>query len=645
MEPRTTPSHDVQKKPLRLWPGIAIVILQWLLRYGLSVIMPDQSTVGILAGVAGGVAVGVAIGVAIGVAFGVAVGVSIILFLFRIPFYPLEAVLQWLLYSLQVVFKKRTLRFAPVRYHDLCYIPQPFLADHIILDIPVDPALVRDTLDICDRVPGQRKVRAKVLPHLQAHELAQAVAEKNFAAAAELRGEWLPGREGAPPLLLCLADTARYFQAAAAAQLPYHRLDHLKKAAGALDACDARCVEAEGSRLARALRPSLASWRETLEELRAATEKEAADILPNPFRTAQPLQPGEGLEVFKGREEVIKNIAGLLHGHTAAIALLAPRRCGKTSLLNMLPVMLPDTLCVLFDLQDNPVDSPAAFFRALDERVRDAARREGMEGVPALAESPSPQPLSQGERGLPPSPSGRGVGGEGINGPFEAARAWFEALDRFAQAQERRILLCIDEFERLETLFPGERRELLQLMGLFRATIQHRSHLRLLVSGVAPFDELDAIWSDHFINLREVHLGHLQHDAAVELLCRPIPEFPADAVPAAVAERIFQRTGGQPFLLQMYGSNLINRLNEAGRKQTRADDVEAVEEQVLNEATNYFRNVTHAPPAARAALEALAAGAAVAFEKTEQRWLLRRGLITPDNALSIPVLGRWLREA
>jgi outer membrane protein assembly factor BamB len=57
MDPQATLSRKDQKKPLRLWPGIVIVILQWLLRYGLSIIMPDQATVGILAGVAGGVAI------------------------------------------------------------------------------------------------------------------------------------------------------------------------------------------------------------------------------------------------------------------------------------------------------------------------------------------------------------------------------------------------------------------------------------------------------------------------------------------------------------------------------------------------------------------------------------------------------------
>jgi len=160
-------------------------------------------------------------------------------------------------------------------------------------------------------------------------------------------------------------------------------------------------------------------------------------------------------------------------------------------LLKMLSILLPDAICVFFDLQSNPVDSPANFFKALAQCAQEDAERR----LP-----------------LPPLPEGT---------PFEAGRQWLESLEQLAKQHQRRILICIDEFERLETLFPGERRELLQLMGLFRATIQHRQYVRLLVSGVAPFDELDSLWSDHFINLREVRIGYLEQPAAIELLTQP----------------------------------------------------------------------------------------------------------------------------
>ncbi|MEI6669882.1 MAG: PQQ-binding-like beta-propeller repeat protein [Acidobacteriota bacterium] len=45
------------QKPLRLWPGVTIVALQWLVRFAVPAVMPDAQLVGVIGGVLGGVAV------------------------------------------------------------------------------------------------------------------------------------------------------------------------------------------------------------------------------------------------------------------------------------------------------------------------------------------------------------------------------------------------------------------------------------------------------------------------------------------------------------------------------------------------------------------------------------------------------------
>ena len=44
----------IRQKPLRLWPGIVIVLLQWLLRYGIPIVIPGAITIGVFGGLVGG---------------------------------------------------------------------------------------------------------------------------------------------------------------------------------------------------------------------------------------------------------------------------------------------------------------------------------------------------------------------------------------------------------------------------------------------------------------------------------------------------------------------------------------------------------------------------------------------------------------
>jgi outer membrane protein assembly factor BamB len=50
-------NRSTLRKPLRLWPGVAIVALQWLLRFALPVIWPDGSGVAVLGALACGLAI------------------------------------------------------------------------------------------------------------------------------------------------------------------------------------------------------------------------------------------------------------------------------------------------------------------------------------------------------------------------------------------------------------------------------------------------------------------------------------------------------------------------------------------------------------------------------------------------------------
>ena len=54
METNTSVIEQTQKKQLRLWPGIVIVILQWIVRFVIPAVLPEATAIGVLGGVVGG---------------------------------------------------------------------------------------------------------------------------------------------------------------------------------------------------------------------------------------------------------------------------------------------------------------------------------------------------------------------------------------------------------------------------------------------------------------------------------------------------------------------------------------------------------------------------------------------------------------
>jgi serine/threonine protein kinase len=473
-----------------------------------------------------------------------------------------------------------------------------------------------DQTAVLRKAPDQRR-DPDTIARAQSRELQEILVRRDFESAVSMRGKWLPGIEGATSELIGFSEAARYLGAAQGAVSPHVRIEHLKRADKVLFSVGNQLLADSTSAASRHLPEALEKWKSYTRDLLAATQEKAASELPNPFRAGQPLRPDQGRSVFRGRTALVRSMEAILADtdQNSSLALLGPRRCGKTSLLQMLPAILPDCACVFFDLQDNPVSSVDEFFRALQRRAQEQVRAQRRLDIPGL-------------------PAGS---------TFESATQWLDELDRLPDVN--RFLLCIDEFERLESLFPGDRRDLLRLMGLFRATIQHRNKVRLLVSGVAPFEELGPLWNDHFINVRELRIGHLDESTSIELLSAPIPEFPPNAVPPDIARQIFRRTAGQPYLLQLFGALLVNRLNSEERTTAVLDDVPAVEQEALLQGRYYFGNTYQDAPAdARIVLEALARGETPLIHGSIRSWLQRRCLIDEHGYLRTPVLGVFIRE-
>ena len=120
-----------------------------------------------------------------------------------------------------------------------------------------------------------------------------------------------------------------------------------------------------------------------------------------------------------------------------------------------------------------------------------------------------------------------------------------------------------------------------------------------------------------------------------------------DAVPQHVAEAIVDRTGGQPYLTQLYGFWLVEELNKTKRKQAELKDVETVDQIVFEQAAPFFRdslNPRGATFEVKPVIEQIVAGQTPELTGNQSRFLLRRGLITGEGTLAFPILARWLNE-
>jgi hypothetical protein len=116
----------------------------------------------------------------------------------------------------------------------------------------------------------------------------------------------------------------------------------------------------------------------------------------------------------------------------------------------------------------------------------------------------------------------------------------------------------------------------------------------------------------------------------------------------------------------LFAQVIVERLNGDERRVAEIGDCAAVLPQVLDRAASGYLTwiVQAAPPAARAVLDGFAAAATdgpapgqvpgqaapqvtdldPALDPGARRWLLRRGLLTADGGLGIPLLADYLRR-
>lgn len=355
----------------------------------------------------------------------------------------------------------------------------------------------------------------------------------------------------------------------------------------------------------------------------------------NPFVYGNPLAPNIDY-IFKGRQSFADQIVRLiLDRNRPTLMLYGPRRCGKSSFLLNLPRLLPSDLIPIFlDLQSAAFTTDdAGFCQGLVRAIHRDSRSQGI----AMPNTPARQDF--------------------LENPYITLETWLEsALPSLGD--DRRLLLNLDEFEKIGSAIKvGKLTE--DLFNELRHLIQHYDQLGFLFSGVQTLDEIGPNWSSYFISIIPMEMLYLEPDEAYDLLTNPGPDFSL-RYDTDVIDQILTLTRGQPYLLQLIGSALVDQANQKQTQLVTPDLLQSAIQSALTLGEPYFTNVWTEftgqtdveQTAGQTYLQALAKDTPLTptnpelHRKCRQR-MLRYHVIEETEVgdrIEIPLVAQWVRE-
>jgi AAA+ ATPase superfamily predicted ATPase/Holliday junction resolvase len=258
-----------------------------------------------------------------------------------------------------------------------------------------------------------------------------------------------------------------------------------------------------------------------------------------------------------GRLEVF--VAELRAGTNRWLAIIGPRKVGKTSLILELSRRISDVDFVIVDTQE--VSPPSLeLFRTYALRVADrvlgreldnslevlAATGDGFDAVldASATFTALPARIKTVIRALARAEM-----------TDELARLCLDLPERLAEALGRHIVIAIDEFQELASLTRGA-----DVLPIIRSTWQHHRRVGYVVSGSGRTLLENMVTRQHspfFQHFTLMYVEPFARDEAIALLTaeggreRPIP--------AALAGRAVGALGGHPFYLQLLGEAITAR--------------------------------------------------------------------------------------
>jgi len=311
--------------------------------------------------------------------------------------------------------------------------------------------------------------------------------------------------------------------------------------------------------------------RENGARYRAGTDQD--DLGFSPYIVGNPVDRDE---MFFGRERTMDRIRRQLGGGHANVVLLeGNRRTGKTSILRRLEKdeTPPGWIPVYCSFQDVDSVATADVFRLFARRTGEALADAGIETwVPDLPRPDSLQPFKRAFRDALMRAFSDGH-------PFETLEVYLAAA--IEAARPRRILLMIDEFDKLQEGIDGGITSP-QVPENIRHLLQHRLGLGAIITGSRRLKRLrEEYWSALFGFGYRIGVSALPKEDAGRLVTEPVAGR-LRYLPQA-RDRLVELCACHPFLIQSICNRVFEQAATGSAHTITLDIVEHAAEEMVRD--------------------------------------------------------------
>jgi hypothetical protein len=290
-------------------------------------------------------------------------------------------------------------------------------------------------------------------------------------------------------------------------------------------------------------------------------------------------------ELIYGRDEIVSNIVSSLIGQHQdnAVLVLGERRMGKTTVLNVVerhPDVARRYIVVRLDIQDvPPAERTAVFFRTrLIDRIRRILAEKGIHAAD-ISDSKLRQNAYQG------------------------FKDFMEDLDHLLKKKDKRVLLIIDEMEKLLAVIdahpsPTDNTLGMEAMAALRSVIQSSAQISFIMAGVTDVLRKHTAQVENrlFRLALEVELTPLPEPEARKLVREPAERQKAYSLVTQALDFIIRETSSQPYLLQYVCRELWTQMIQRGESVATLTLVEEVIAKHILPKEEAFQHLVDAVP-------------------------------------------------